>query len=89
MLELAEPKTLPSTALRREMYVGENEPCLIQLFCAYFWCFDALFSFLQYTGMTNLDTGDAKGDVFFGIYELSIPELCKSQSARHLPQVLQ
>jgi len=40
----------------------------------------------NYTGMTNLDTGDARGDVFFGIYELSIPELCKSQSSSHLPQ---
>lgn len=40
----------------------------------------------NYTGMTNFDTGDAQGDVFFGIYELGIPELCQSQSSARLPQ---
>ena len=39
-------------------------------------------------GVTNLNTGDAYGDVFFGIYELAIPELCRGQDPRqsHLPQ---
>ena len=50
---------------------------------------DVSLVLLQYTGMTNFDTGDAKGDVFFGIYELSIPEICKSHSTSHLPQVEQ
>merc|ERR1719272_627756 len=40
----------------------------------------------NYTGLTNLDSGDAHGDVFFGIYELAIPELCRGSQARGLPQ---
>lgn len=40
----------------------------------------------NYTGLTNLDSGNARGDVFFGIYELAIPELCRGSQARGLPQ---
>eukprot|EP00300_Choanocystis_sp_HF-7_P001572 c11265_g1_i2.p1 GENE.c11265_g1_i2~~c11265_g1_i2.p1 ORF type:complete len:427 (+),score=61.30 c11265_g1_i2:541-1821(+) len=38
----------------------------------------------NYTGVTNMDTGDSAGDAFFGLYELSYPITCngpdKSQS---------
>ena len=30
----------------------------------------------NYTGVTNMDTGDAYGDVFFGLYEFLIPIMC-------------
>ena len=30
----------------------------------------------NYSGVTNMDTGDAAGDAFFGLYELSFPVLC-------------
>ena len=30
----------------------------------------------NYTGITNLDTGDAAGDSFFGLYEMSAPVVC-------------
>jgi hypothetical protein len=40
----------------------------------------------NYTGLTNLDSGDAPGDVFFGLYELAIPEFCKGSQTSHLPQ---
>eukprot|EP00040_Diaphanoeca_grandis_P010396 m.53178 g.53178 ORF g.53178 m.53178 type:complete len:422 (+) comp21720_c0_seq1:66-1331(+) len=34
----------------------------------------------NYTGLTNLDSGDAAGDAFFGIYELQAPIECNSGS---------
>ena len=34
----------------------------------------------NYTGLTNLDSGDAAGDAFFGLYELSAPVLCTTHS---------
>jgi len=38
----------------------------------------------NYTGITNLDTGDAAGDAFFGIYELQAPVECSgSASGNH------
>ncbi len=30
----------------------------------------------NYTGLTNLDTGDAPGDAFFGLYEKAEPVVC-------------
>ena len=30
----------------------------------------------NYTGVLNMNTGDAAGDAFFGLYELAIPVLC-------------
>lgn len=36
----------------------------------------------NYTGVTNMDTGDAAGDAFFGLYELSFPVLCADPSFR-------
>jgi hypothetical protein len=35
----------------------------------------------NYTGVTNLDTGDAGGDAFFGLYELATPILCSGKNA--------
>lgn len=32
----------------------------------------------NYTGITNMDTGDAAGDTFFGLYELTFPMLCSN-----------
>jgi len=31
----------------------------------------------NYTGVSNLDTGDAAGDAFFGLYEKSAPVVCR------------
>jgi hypothetical protein len=36
----------------------------------------------NYTGITNLDTGDAAGDAFFGLYEMSAPVVCNGTSQR-------
>eukprot|EP00462_Mataza_sp_D1_P006390 CAMPEP_0175124088 /NCGR_PEP_ID=MMETSP0087-20121206/2590_1 /TAXON_ID=136419 /ORGANISM="Unknown Unknown, Strain D1" /LENGTH=307 /DNA_ID=CAMNT_0016405823 /DNA_START=30 /DNA_END=957 /DNA_ORIENTATION=+ len=35
----------------------------------------------NYTGLTNLDTGDAAGDAFFGLYEMSAPVICEGPGA--------
>jgi hypothetical protein len=35
----------------------------------------------NYTGVRDLDTGDAAGDVFFGLYELTTPILCSGPAA--------
>jgi len=38
----------------------------------------------NYTGLVNLDTGDAAGDAFFGLYEKSAPVVCRdSATAGH------
>merc|ERR1712054_734842 len=37
----------------------------------------------NYTGLTNLDTGDAAGDAFFGLYEKSAPVVCRNKDASH------
>jgi hypothetical protein len=34
----------------------------------------------NYSGVTNMNTGDAAGDVFFGLYERAIPILCANQA---------
>ena len=34
----------------------------------------------NYTGISNLDTGDSAGDSFFGLYEMSAPVVCNSSS---------
>ena len=34
----------------------------------------------NYTGLTDLDTGDAAGDAFFGLYEKAAPALCRDES---------
>eukprot|EP00239_Pterosperma_sp_CCMP1384_P009325 CAMPEP_0197860926 /NCGR_PEP_ID=MMETSP1438-20131217/36626_1 /TAXON_ID=1461541 /ORGANISM="Pterosperma sp., Strain CCMP1384" /LENGTH=485 /DNA_ID=CAMNT_0043477941 /DNA_START=92 /DNA_END=1549 /DNA_ORIENTATION=+ len=39
---------------------------------------------LNYTGMTNMDTGDAAGDAFFGLYELTFPILCADPALKQL-----
>ena len=31
---------------------------------------------INYTGVTNMDTGDAAGDVMFGLNQLLLPQLC-------------
>ena len=31
---------------------------------------------MNYTGVTNMDTGDAAGDVMFGLNQLLLPQLC-------------
>lgn len=36
----------------------------------------------NYSGVTNMDTGDSGGDVFFGLYELSFPLLCSDPHFR-------
>jgi hypothetical protein len=35
----------------------------------------------NYSGLVNLDTGDAAGDAFFGLYEKAAPVLCSQGSA--------
>ena len=35
----------------------------------------------NYTGIANLDTGDAAGDAFFGLYEKGAPAECKGSNA--------
>ena len=30
----------------------------------------------QYTGLTNMDSGDARGDAYFGLSQLVLPQLC-------------
>jgi len=32
---------------------------------------------INYTGLTNMDSGDAHGDVYFGLAQLVLPPLCK------------
>ena len=34
----------------------------------------------NYTGLTNLDSGDGAGDVFFGLYEFALPIICAASS---------
>merc|ERR1712166_1739903 len=31
---------------------------------------------INYTGVTNMDTGDAAGDVMFGLNQMLLPQLC-------------
>lgn len=38
----------------------------------------------NYTGLTNLDTGDAAGDAFFGLYEKSAPVVCANQTRENI-----
>ena len=33
----------------------------------------------NYTGLTNMDSGDAAGDVYFGLYEFALPVICADQ----------
>ena len=33
----------------------------------------------NYTGLTNMDSGDAAGDVYFGLYEFALPIICADQ----------
>lgn len=43
----------------------------------------------NYTGLTNLDSGDARGDVYFGLYEFSLPIVCRDDphiaNCRNIP----
>lgn len=39
----------------------------------------------NYTGLRDMDSGDAAGDAFFGLYELSFPILCANPRGRHGP----
>eukprot|EP00656_Telonema_subtile_P048366 TRINITY_DN5749_c0_g1_i1.p1 TRINITY_DN5749_c0_g1~~TRINITY_DN5749_c0_g1_i1.p1 ORF type:complete len:267 (-),score=47.51 TRINITY_DN5749_c0_g1_i1:157-957(-) len=34
---------------------------------------------INYTGVTNMDTGDAAGDVMFGLNQLLLPQLCPQE----------
>lgn len=33
----------------------------------------------NYSGLTNMDSGDAAGDVYFGLYEYALPIICQAQ----------
>ena len=35
-----------------------------------------VYIYIQYTGVTNMDTGDAAGDTYFGLSQLLLPQLC-------------
>lgn len=37
----------------------------------------------NYTGLSNLDTGDAAGDAFFGLYEKSAPLACRDAGSQN------
>ena len=42
----------------------------------------------NYTGLIDLDTGDAAGDAFFGLYEKSAPVVCANASKDSRPNIL-
>ena len=41
---------------------------------------------INVTGLTNMDTADAAGDVYFGLYQLALPVMCASSTgmAEHM-----